>query len=249
MAVSTAAVPNYSRSIMCRRSNSPDTPWSTNSNCAVRPATGNDNHTTERDGLPQPAPSSIRHSVTSPEADLCRPSSRPVAYGCLMPRLVAPVITAGTLGSTPQPVIEVDDELVLRPFRLEDAQAGWAEERSANWAVAQRSSERMLGRICLYPDLGQGMAEIGYWILPAARRKDVASRAVTALTTWAHDQGMYRISLEHSVLNEASCRVAQRCGFVPEGVMRGAHLLADGRHDVHLHAHLASDEPSGCGGE
>ncbi len=199
-----------------------------------------------------------------------------------MPRLVAPVITAGTLGSTPQPVIEVDDELVLRPFRLEDAsdvlgafndpdiirwhfrrfdqeaeaqawiedaQAGWAEERSANWAVAQRSSERMLGRICLYPDLGQGMAEIGYWILPAARRKDVASRAVTALTTWAHDQGMYRISLEHSVLNEASCRVAQRCGFVPEGVMRGAHLLADGRHDVHLHAHLASDEPSGCGGE
>ena len=63
-----------------------------------------------------------------------------------------------------------------------------------------------------------------------------------ALTRWGHDDlGLHRIELQHSTVNEASCRAATAAGFLPEGIRRGANLHDDGWHDMHLHAHLSSD--------
>lgn len=41
-----------------------------------------------------------------------------------MPRLVAPALPDGTLRSLPQPTLRIDDELCLRPWRLEDLPRG-----------------------------------------------------------------------------------------------------------------------------
>ncbi len=100
----------------------------------------------------------------------------------------------------------------------------------------------MLGRIALrglYFD--DGIAGVAYWVLPAARGTGVASRALTALTTWALDEiGFHRLELDHSTHNMASCRVATKCGYLLEGTKRNAAVHDDGRHDMHLHACIRS---------
>jgi RimJ/RimL family protein N-acetyltransferase len=50
--------------------------------------------------------------------------------------------------------------------------------------------------------------------------------------------------LGHGIGHEASCRIAERCGFRYEGTLRGAMWEAgrrDAWRDVHCHARLATD--------
>ena len=44
----------------------------------------------------------------------------------------------------------------------------------------------------------------------------------------------------HSTANAASCRVAEKAGFAPEGVLRQSVRHLDGWHDMHLHARVAT---------
>lgn len=72
--------------------------------------------------------------------------------------------------------------------------------------------------------------------LPTARSRQVAARALTALTTWSfHQAGPQRIWLRHCTANPASRRVAQRAGLSAEGTDRGVVRHADGWHDTHPH--------------
>ncbi|GIG21348.1 acetyltransferase [Cellulomonas chitinilytica] len=115
----------------------------------------------------------------------------------------------------------------------------WGEETGAEWAVSDGST--ILGRVAIYHlDLHDGVGEIGYWVLPEARGRGVATRAGAAAVDWAFGTlGIERVQLEHSALNTASCEVARRLGMPLEGVLR-AHLLhSDGRHDTHLHGRVA----------
>ncbi|MFI2434382.1 GNAT family N-acetyltransferase [Streptomyces sp. NPDC018693] len=92
-------------------------------------------------------------------------------------------------------------------------------------------------------------ALVGYWVLPEARGRGVASRALALTTRWALTEfGLHRLELGHALGHEASCRIAERCGFRYEGTLRGAMFEA-GRHDAfqdsHLHARLATDPEPG----
>ncbi|GAB2855424.1 GNAT family N-acetyltransferase [Streptomyces deserti] len=122
-------------------------------------------------------------------------------------------------------------------------QQEWGEERKAQWAVADAGGGRLLGRVALRDIvLEDGVAEVAYWTVPAARGQGVAVRATTALTRWALDDiGFHRLELLHAVRNEASCRVAAKCGFALEGTKRSAVLHPDGWHDMHLHARVQGD--------
>ena len=117
----------------------------------------------------------------------------------------------------------------------------WERERGAEWAVADQDA--VLGRVAFGSlDLSDGSAEAAYWVLPAARGRGVAPRALRAVTAWmfAH-VGLHRITLLHSTRNDASCRVAHKAGFALEGTLRRQTLHADGWHDMHLHARLCDD--------
>ncbi|WP_030560302.1 GNAT family N-acetyltransferase [Streptomyces aureocirculatus] len=124
---------------------------------------------------------------------------------------------------------------------IEGWRADWAEERSAHWAVADAGSGDVVGRVALREiDLADGQAEMAYWTRPRFRGRGVAPRAVVALADWALDAvGLHRLELTHATVNEASCRVALKTGFVPEGTKRSAVLHEDGWHDMHLHARIA----------
>jgi RimJ/RimL family protein N-acetyltransferase len=61
-------------------------------------------------------------------------------------------------------------------------------------------------------------AEIGYWTAVGARGLGVASAAVSAVTQWAFStfgsQRLRHIKLVHNLDNIASCRVAEKAGYV-----------------------------------
>lgn len=117
-------------------------------------------------------------------------------------------------------------------------QRAWAQERRLEWAVADTGGA-LLGRLGLKDlVLFDGVAEVAYWTVPAARGRGLAPRAVDAVSRWAFGLGFRRLELEHSTQNLASCRVAEKAGFAPEGTRYGSALHADGHHDMHTHARL-----------
>jgi RimJ/RimL family protein N-acetyltransferase len=122
----------------------------------------------------------------------------------------------------------------------------WAAETDAGWAVLESDAvagPTVAGQISLrHLDLQEGLAGVSYWVLPAARGRRVAPRALAALSGWAFGTlGLHRIEVAHSTRNPASCRVATVAGFTAEGVKRSEAKHADGWHDMHLHARLAGE--------
>ncbi|MYQ44359.1 GNAT family N-acetyltransferase [Streptomyces sp. SID4985] len=110
------------------------------------------------------------------------------------------------------------------PALADAADAGrWIEEQRRGWETGRRFAfavlepdGRLVGHVVLkVPAPGNGTAEVGYWTAAHARGRGVAPRAVGALTEWAFREvaGLTRLELLHRVGNEASCRVAVKCGY------------------------------------
>ena len=84
--------------------------------------------------------------------------------------------------------------------------------------------------------------ELGYITAPAARGRGVATGMLDALTRWALDDlRALRVTLIIDVENRASARVAERCGYVLEGVMRSSYLKDVVRVDAGLWSRLPTD--------
>ncbi|MFD9002738.1 GNAT family N-acetyltransferase [Streptomyces sp. NPDC059582] len=121
-----------------------------------------------------------------------------------------------------------------------------ADGTSVNFRIADAASGTTLGHLgvnMINPALRS--ARVGYWVLPEARGRGVATRALALAVHWAHaDLGLHRLELGHALGHDASCRIAERCGFRYEGTLRG-EMFEAGRHDAfrdaHLHARLSTD--------
>ncbi|WP_405978535.1 GNAT family N-acetyltransferase [Streptomyces sp. NBC_00158] len=119
----------------------------------------------------------------------------------------------------------------------------WERSEAAVWAVSAQPAAPAVGLIGLADFDAEGAsAEFLYWLLPAGRGRGVMAQGVAAVAGWGfREAGLHRQRICHSVANPASCAVALKAGFPLEGTMRGALRHADGWHDEHLHARLATD--------
>jgi RimJ/RimL family protein N-acetyltransferase len=101
--------------------------------------------------------------------------------------------------------------------------------------------------------LGTGMAphidrdarqmELGYLVAPAARGRGVGSEILRRLTRWALDDVQaLRVYLLVAVENVGSQRVAERAGYIREGVLRSMHLKGEERGDTIVYSRLPSDD-------
>ncbi|MGW1745681.1 GNAT family N-acetyltransferase [Streptomyces sp. NPDC002092] len=143
------------------------------------------------------------------------------------------------------PLKQVDDLAGARESLRGKALAS-ADGSGASYCVTDASSGAVLGHVGVNMiDLVQSVARVGYWVLPEARGQGVATRALAVAARWAlTDLRIHRLELGHALGHEASCRIAERCGFRYEGTLRGAMWEAgrqDAFRDVHLHGRIATD--------
>jgi RimJ/RimL family protein N-acetyltransferase len=122
-----------------------------------------------------------------------------------------------------------------------DARAWLASDEEESFAVVDRASGELLGSIGVRY-LDGGIGEVGYWVKREARGRGVATRALGLVARWALvKKRLGRFQLRADVANEPSQRVAEKAGFVREGVLRSALAFKDERHDVVMYSLVPDD--------
>jgi len=103
----------------------------------------------------------------------------------------------------------------------------WDEGVSATFAICDAAND-CVGHV--FVNLSDALrGSIGYWLLPEARGKGLATRAVRLLSRWAlRDLALARVGLVAEPWNCQSQRVAERAGFQREGILR-SYAEIDGR--------------------
>jgi RimJ/RimL family protein N-acetyltransferase len=140
---------------------------------------------------------------------------------------------------------------VPTPYGESDARAfmqrryGWIHHgTAAPFAVVSRSDQaRLLGSISLMRFAWEhARAEVGYWLAPEARRQGHATRAVRLLSRWGFATlRLHRVELLAAIENPASQRVAERCGFIREALLRSYLRVKEGRLDMIAFGLLADE--------
>ena len=87
-----------------------------------------------------------------------------------------------------------------------------------------------------------GRADIGYWLVPEARGRGLATRGVRLAARWVlRHAGVGRLQLWTTPQNIPSQRVAERAGFKREGVLRAYGELDGEPVDAVFYSLLPSD--------
>lgn len=140
------------------------------------------------------------------------------------------------------PVMDIDSARESLRSRADSASDG----SGVSLCITEEYGGAVLGHIGIN-EINHVMrvAYVGYWVLPEARGHHVAARALALASRFAFGAiRLNRLQLGHALGHDASCRVAERCGFRYEGTLRGA-MFESGRHDafrdVHLHGRIATD--------
>lgn len=173
------------------------------------------------------------------------------------------------------------ERVLVRPYRLEDAEAlyaavdesrehvrpwlpfadkhqsvaesrDWITHCMANWLLREDmtvslwdiQTNQMVGGSGLHPRNWSIPAfEIGYWLRASAEGHGYMSEAVKLLTDYAFAElGAKRVMIRCDARNVRSAAVAQRLGFVREGLLRHSEMHGDDKvRDILFFALLADD--------
>jgi RimJ/RimL family protein N-acetyltransferase len=119
-----------------------------------------------------------------------------------------------------------------------------------SWCVADASTDRCLGEALVFSHHGtldDDTAELGYQVLPSARRRGVATTAARALAAHAlaskphGGMGLRRLVAVTAEDNVGSNRVLDTAGFTIWGTETAADALPDGRTVDAIHWELLAD--------
>jgi RimJ/RimL family protein N-acetyltransferase len=121
-------------------------------------------------------------------------------------------------------------------------ESGWDDGSRAGFAIRARDGGFLGFAAIIDLDLEHREGEIGYMVIPAARGRGIAPRAVELLTRWGFDElGLLRLELRIDVENPASERVAARAGYVRDGVLRNVHFKDGLRCNLAVWSRLSQD--------
>jgi ribosomal-protein-alanine N-acetyltransferase len=135
------------------------------------------------------------------------------------------------IGTIPVPFTEAAGLAFLerQQQRLVDG-AGWS------FAIADRTSDRAIGSAGFWLHQDRPPT-VGYVVAPSARGRGVATAALTALTEFGWTRpGVGRIELFVEPWNAASVTVAQRCGYVYDGLLREHAMVGGELRDMFRYA-------------
>jgi len=167
------------------------------------------------------------------------------------PRLDDGAVTLRLPGEQDSAAIErgIHDPDVIRAFGhptfsaeqlLELNRGRWDRGEAATFAICDQADE-CLGHVFVNLT-AERRGSVGYWLLPEARGKGIATRAVRLVSRWAlHDVGLGRLGLLTEPSNVGSLRVAERSGFKREGLLRSYAEIDGRRVDYACFSLLPSD--------
>jgi RimJ/RimL family protein N-acetyltransferase len=107
-------------------------------------------------------------------------------------------------------------------------------------AVTDSTQRPFLGHVMLHTLAWRHRrAEIGYWLVPAARGRKIGLTAVSLLVDWAFERlELDRIEVTTTPQNAPARALAEALGFTAEGVLKARNLERGKRVDVLLMARL-----------
>jgi RimJ/RimL family protein N-acetyltransferase len=108
-------------------------------------------------------------------------------------------------------------------------------------ALDARSGECVGGGTLHHLDAERSIIEVGYWVLPAARRRRFATRIARLLAEHAFSLGVVRVAAYVNVGNVASERVLESAGYTREGVVRSMPVPSGARIDKTLFSLLSGE--------
>lgn len=115
-------------------------------------------------------------------------------------------------------------------------------------AVADAGTDEALGLGVLLVRPQTGVVGIGYWVVPRARGRGVATRAVCLLSRWVlSNADTARVEAWVEPENVASQRVLSAAGFAREGVLRSLLSYAGRRSDAVVYSRTGEDAVASAG--
>jgi RimJ/RimL family protein N-acetyltransferase len=144
-----------------------------------------------------------------------RPDDAPAVLAACQDPLIARFIPI------PQPYTEADAQTFVQIRRRD-----WQTEDERSFAIVDAATGELIGSIGPFGH----RATFGYWLVPQARGRGDATRALRLITDWTiATTEVIRLDLFTDIENDASGRVAERVGFEREGVRRAWDLDREGR--------------------
>ena len=145
---------------------------------------------------------------------------------CVRQAATDPRIRVGT--TVPAVVTEeAGRAFIRRQQQRAEAGEGWSS------AIADAATDRALGLLWLGVRPRPATLGLGYWVVPGARRRGWARRAVLLATGWALEEGgIARVEAWVEPDNAPSQQLLRTCGFVREGLVRSCVPLGGRRADV-----------------
>jgi len=120
---------------------------------------------------------------------------------------------------------------------------GWRAGTLGGFAIVSVAERAFLGFIGIVRyDAAGRTAELGYIVAPEARGRGIAARALRLLTEWSFDElGLERVELRIDPANLPSLRLAEKLGYVREGVLRSMPFKDGLRADLAVYSRLPGD--------
>ncbi len=111
-----------------------------------------------------------------------------------------------------------------------NAQANFVARRDLAFLAFERASGRLVAATGLHRAVwATPKVEVGYWCRTSCTGKGYVAEAVRAVTRYAFEHvGAVRVEIVTDEANVGSRRVAERCGFALEGVLRHERRAPDG---------------------
>ncbi len=176
----------------------------------------------------------------------------PLSDGVVSLRLLAPADAAAyarafaddpdlgrLLGFDTDPTTaELGSSLAGVAVRARDGQA-------VELAIVAEADGRFLGSVLLFAfSERHRRCEVGFWVVPVARRTGFGERAVTLTIDWAlNGLGLERIDMTTTPENTVIPAFAQRLGFTYEGCLRRRNRERGARIDILWFGLLADEWP------
>jgi [ribosomal protein S5]-alanine N-acetyltransferase len=118
----------------------------------------------------------------------------------------------------------------------------WWPRGIARFAITLPPDDVCVGQMGIQFDAPCRRAEAFYWLAPGVRGRGIASEALELVTAWAFQRNdVVRVQLVTHLDNAASQRVAERCGFQREGILRAWEPVKAAQPDVIMWSRVATD--------